>query len=129
MAIETPRKIRTNEDKLPASQRCSLDGLCRLVDGQGISIRQIREHLNVLSAHCGDEAMITLEDDDYYGTGSTIEWFRFETDAEVVKRIETNRKRQISREAYRVNAFAKQVTKDHQELTRLQELYPEGVPS
>ncbi len=129
MAIDTPRKIRTNEDKLPVEQRRSLDGLCYLVDGQGLSIRKIREHLNVISAHCGDEAMVRLDNDDYYGTGSAVEWFRFETAAEVVKRIDINRKRQVSREASRVLAVAKQVSKDHQELARLKKLYPNDGPS
>jgi len=130
MAIDTPKMIRTNEDKLPVAERQSLYGLCALVDGTGLSIRRIKEYLDDLCAHCGDEAVITLWEDEYYGSrGSTIEWLRFETEAEVVKRIAANRKRQVSREASRVRAVTNQVTKDHQELARLQELYPDGVPS
>ena len=94
MAIDTPKKIRMNEDKLPMAQRLALDGLCGLVDWQGLSIIKIREHLDVLDDHCGNESVITLHNDEYYGAGASFEWSRYETEAEVTKRIETNRKRE-----------------------------------
>ena len=45
------------------------------------------------------------------------------------KRIETNRKRQITREAKRGEDAVKRIDEDRAELARLQALYPEGVPS
>lgn len=129
MAIDTPKKVRMNEDKLPMAQRRALDDLRSLVNGQGLPIIKIREHLDVLDDHCGNESVITLSDDEYYGAEASFEWSRYETEAEVTKRIETNRKRQITREAKRGEDAVKRLDKDRAELARLQALYPEGVPS
>ncbi len=91
--------------------------------GDSMLITKLAEIVDAIKTECGDDAVVAVLLNDYFGNSVDITWYRPETDEEWAKRLATNKKRSVAARKQRKAEKVKKEIKERAEFARLQKKY------
>jgi len=122
------REIKLGVNDLSKDSKEKLYSLTKIISYlDGMKVKDIISVVEFIQAECGEDAVIDVEYNDYWGSSEAdIKWSRLETDDEVKNRMTKSAKQKKTATANRKLKKAQKVVDDKAELARLRKLYPNG---
>ncbi len=122
-------KVKLGLNDLSNETYCLIHRLDDVVSqcGERMPITVLAEIVNAIKAECGNDAVVAVLIDDYFGNSVDITWYRPETDEEWAKRLEANKNKAAGQRKKRAADKKNKEIKERAELVRLKEKFPEGA--